>query len=69
MVELIWSPTAENDLIEIIDYIAQDSPHYAVSFYEEVQEKVENLINFPKIGRRLDIYVYISQIESYHLKS
>lgn len=51
MVEIIWSTTAENDLIEIIDYIAQDSPQYALSFYDDVQEKVENLIDFPHIGR------------------
>ncbi len=36
---------------EIIDYIAQDSLEYALSFYEHVREKVENLILFPKMGR------------------
>ena len=51
MVEIEWSPTAESDLYEILDYIAQDSPPYAVSLYEEVQEKVENLKHFPNIGR------------------
>jgi len=38
-------------LNEIIDYIAQDSLEYALSFYEQVREKVENLILFPKMGR------------------
>ncbi len=42
MVEIEWSPTAENDLNEIIDYIAQDSLEYALSFYELVREKVES---------------------------
>ena len=32
MVGIEWSPTAENDLNEIIDYIAQDSLEYALSF-------------------------------------
>ncbi len=51
MVEIEWSPSAENDLNEIIDYIAQDSLEYALSFYEQVREKVENLIQFPRMGR------------------
>jgi len=51
MAEIEWSSKAENDLNEIIDYIAQDSLEYALSFYEQVREKVENLILFPKMGR------------------
>ena len=51
MAEIEWSSKAENDLNEIIDYIAQDSLEYALSFYEEVREKVENLIKFPRMGR------------------
>ncbi|NVM34218.1 MAG: type II toxin-antitoxin system RelE/ParE family toxin [Candidatus Lokiarchaeota archaeon] len=53
MVEIEWSQTSENDLNEIIDYIAQDSLEYALSFYEEVREKVENLVQFPKMGRKV----------------
>lgn len=53
MVEIEWSPLAENDLNEIIDSIAQDSLEYALSFYEQVREKVENLEKFPKIGRKV----------------
>jgi len=51
MAEIEWSSKAENDLNEIIDYIAQDSLEYALSFYEQVREKVENLIKFPRMGR------------------
>jgi len=53
MVEIEWSQISENDLNEIIDYIAQDSLEYALSFYEEVREKVENLVKFPKMGRKV----------------
>jgi len=53
MVEIEWSPTAENDFNEIIDYIAQDSPQYASLFYEQVHEKVENLNKFIKLGRKV----------------
>jgi len=40
-------------LIEIIDYIAQDSLEYALAFYEQVHEKVQHLVQFPKIGRKI----------------
>ena len=53
MVEIEWSQTSENDLNGIIDYIAQDSLEYALSFYEEVREKVGNLVQFPKMGRKV----------------
>ena len=53
MVEIKWAPKAENDLNGIIDYIAEDSIEFALSFYEQVKEKVENLIEFPKIGRKV----------------
>jgi plasmid stabilization system protein ParE len=53
MVEIEWSSKAENDLNEIIDYIAKDSLEYALSFYEQVSEKVKNLAKFPKIGRKV----------------
>lgn len=51
MVEVEWSFIAGKDLNAIIDYIAQDSLEYAVSFYEQVHEKIEYLTQFPNIGR------------------
>ncbi len=53
MVEIEWSSIAQNDLNKIIDYIAQDSLEYALLFYEQVREKVENLTKFPKMGRKV----------------
>ena len=53
MVEIEWSSKAENDLNEIIDYIAQDSLEYALSFYEQIREKIEYLAKFPKIRRKV----------------
>ncbi|MBY9007832.1 MAG: type II toxin-antitoxin system RelE/ParE family toxin [Candidatus Lokiarchaeota archaeon] len=53
MVKIEWSPVAQNDLNEVIDYIAKDSLEYALTFYEQVREKVQNLIQFPKIGRKI----------------
>ncbi|TKJ22938.1 MAG: hypothetical protein CEE42_12510 [Promethearchaeota archaeon Loki_b31] len=45
MAEIEWSSKAENDLNEIIDYIAQDSLEYALSFYEQVREKREDRLS------------------------
>ena len=53
MIEIEWTTLAEKDFNESIDYIAQDSLEYALSFYEQVREKVENLEKFPKIGRKV----------------
>ncbi len=53
MAEVEWSITAQNDLNEIIDYIAQDSLEFALSFYDQVKEKLINLTEFPKIGRKV----------------
>ena len=49
MVEIEWSTNSQKDLNEIIDYIAQDSLKFALTFYEEVKEKLKNLIDFPNM--------------------
>ena len=53
MVEIEWASTAEKDLYEVIDYIAQDSPQYAFFFTEQVRKKIENLRSFPQLGRKV----------------
>ena len=45
--------SAQDELNKILDYIAQDSFEYALTFYEQVHEKVHNLRYFPKIGRKV----------------
>ena len=62
MVEIEWSSTAQNDLNEIIDYIAQDSLEFALSFYDLVMEKLENLTEFPNIGRK------VPELEDPHIR-
>ena len=41
MVEIEWSSKAENDLNEIIDYIAKDSLEYALSFMNKLVKKLK----------------------------
>ena len=37
MYEVLWSETAENDLLKIIEYIAQDSPNNALKILKKKQ--------------------------------
>lgn len=43
-----FSPKANSDLENIGDYIADDNPHRAVSFIEELREHCKQLEKFPK---------------------
>ena len=51
MAEIIWSPRATNDFVEIIEYIAQDSEYYAKIFAQGVIKSIEVLGSFPESGR------------------
>ena len=46
--EVLWSETAENDLLKIIEYIAQDSPSNALKILEKIKEQVADLSFFPE---------------------
>ena len=50
MPELIISPEAESDLLEIWFYIAQDSPVNADRFLDKLEEKALKLCEFSEIG-------------------
>ncbi|OHB99765.1 MAG: hypothetical protein A2Z57_07780 [Planctomycetes bacterium RIFCSPHIGHO2_12_39_6] len=51
MGKIRWSKTAQQNIEEIADYIAQDSPFYAINFVERILQDIEKLSIFPKIGR------------------
>jgi addiction module RelE/StbE family toxin len=51
MVEIIWTPFALEDLQSIYDYIAQDSPTYAIRFIDKLVDRVDILIDNTNIGR------------------
>ncbi|PIU55950.1 MAG: type II toxin-antitoxin system RelE/ParE family toxin [Chloroflexi bacterium CG07_land_8_20_14_0_80_51_10] len=51
MGEVYWSITARRNLQDIGDFIAQDSPFYAVDFVERILQQTDKLADFPKIGR------------------
>src|SRR4030042_3446667 len=46
--EIIWARVAENDLKEIIDYIAIDSPANALKIFKKIKEKASRLYTMPE---------------------
>jgi toxin ParE1/3/4 len=55
-VELVWTPQAREDLIEIYTYIGLDNPSAAERVFDAVRAKVESLAEYPRSGvRRPDI--------------
>jgi len=56
VVKVVWSDSAVADLESVVEYIAQDSEHYAAAFAEKVLEAVEKLGTFPRIGRVVPEY-------------
>jgi toxin ParE1/3/4 len=48
---VIWSETAEGDLLAIVEYIADDTPSRAYDVFKEVRRKASSLHSFPERGR------------------
>ncbi len=46
-----WSETAEKDLIDIVLYIAEDSPSHAYEVFKKIKRKASSLRAFPDRGR------------------
>ncbi len=51
-VDLVWTPQAREDLIEIYTYIAFDNESAAERVFEDVQSKVTLLAQHPRLGIR-----------------
>ena len=49
---VVFSPAANDDLIEIAAFIAQDSPTHALTFVDELEDKCQRLGLSPGIGTR-----------------
>lgn len=56
MAKIRWTVGARRDLHEIINYIAEDSPAYAINFAERIILAVDRLETFPKLGRIVPEY-------------
>jgi toxin ParE1/3/4 len=49
--DIIWAGVAENDLKEIIEYIATDSPANALITLKKIKQKASSLYTLPERGR------------------
>jgi plasmid stabilization system protein ParE len=49
--EIYWSLNAQKNLEAIADYIAKDSPYYAVNFVSRIMRYAETLSDLPELGR------------------
>lgn len=55
-VNLVWTPQAREDLVEIYTWIAHDNLSAAENIWDAIQTKVESLYLHPRLGvRRPDI--------------
>lgn len=51
MHDLVWKKHARNDLVKIVEYIAQDNPDAADKLADGIEEKTEKLRENPKMCR------------------
>ncbi len=49
--DILWAGVAENDLKEIIEYIAIDSPADALRIFKKIKQKASSLYTLPERGR------------------
>lgn len=49
--EVLWASIAENDLTNIIEYIACDSPLNALKVLQKIKDRAANLYHSPNRGR------------------
>jgi toxin ParE1/3/4 len=49
--KILWTEPSLNDLRAIRDYIAKDSETYAANFVESILSAVEQVSEFPRMGR------------------
>ncbi len=50
--DLLWSPQAREDLLEIYSAIGIDNPDAAERLYTAMESKVNLLVNHPRLGVR-----------------
>lgn len=51
MASILWTVGARNDLRDVLNYIAADSPTYAALTADRILDGVERLRRYPKLGR------------------
>ncbi len=46
--QVVWAGVAENDLKEILEYIAIDNPLSALEIFQEIKQRASSLYTFPE---------------------
>ncbi len=59
--DIIVSSEAEADLEEIGDYIAQDNPHRAIAFIDEIRDRFEEIRRSPVLGTSWTVELGVTQ--------
>ncbi len=54
--KIIWTEDGIKSLEEIVQYISRDSTYYAANLAEKILVAIENLIDFPLMGRVVPEY-------------
>lgn len=54
--KITWTSSALDDLEKVVDYIFQDSPIYALTFYDKVKETARGLDELAERGRIVPEY-------------
>ncbi len=49
--QVVWAGVAENELKNILEYIAIDNPSNALEIFQEIIQKASSLYAFPERGR------------------
>ena len=49
--DVVWADVAENDLKEVIEYVAKDNPANALRIFKKIKQKASGLYNLPERGR------------------
>lgn len=48
---IVWSPTSQRKIDEIVDYISKDNVDAALALVEEFEKRVQHLKKHPRSGR------------------
>jgi toxin ParE1/3/4 len=62
---VVWASVAEKDLVNIIEYIAEDSPQNALNILKSIRKQASDLYTLPERGRIVP-ELYDQGILQYH---
>lgn len=49
--KILWLSAAEEDLVSLTDYIAEDNPKTALEIFYTIHHTVDKLVSYPYAGR------------------